>query len=619
MTWSTRVVWAALAAAALGGCATSDALFGTSGVGAGGGGGEGGAGGGPGGGVLAPTDRVDLLIVVDNSRTMGDKQSILALGVDALLAALTSPRCIDADGVPSSVTPTSPDAPCPPGTARELPPVRDLHVGVVSSSLGGHGADVCGNTVSTTENDRAHLLSRMSAADPDGTKVKTYEDLGFLAWDPDGTLSPPGESDAALFATRLRAILDGVGELGCGFEASLESWYRFLVDPDPFVETKVVNKEALLEGTDDELLAQRAAFLRPDSALVVVMLTDENDCSIRDGGQYFFVAMFDGGNFHLPRPRAACAQDPASACCRSCGQPPAGGCDPSQDDCCIDAECKKLKYLEPAEDPIDLRCFDQKRRFGIDFLQPIDRYVKGLTSASVEDRHGNVRPNPIFAGGGRKPGHVRLVGILGVPWQDVARRALSGVPDLFEGRSAAGHPVGGLQGPAERAAYATWDLVVGDYPTFTPPKDPLMVSSVAPRSGVHPVLNLKLAPPSAGYYSNPINGHEYDPPVKNDLQFACLFPLPSPKDCNANPEGCRCGGTIGSDPSCQAPDGSYSSLQRSAPAYPSTRQLALLQALEPLGVVGSVCPAQLDDPGTRDWGYRPVFDALAESLRGVLK
>ena len=36
------------------------------------------------------------------------------------------------------------------------------------------------------------------------------------------------------------------------------------------------------------------------------------------------------------------------------------------------------------------RCWQQKRRFGIDFLYPVDRYVDALTKTTVADREGNL-------------------------------------------------------------------------------------------------------------------------------------------------------------------------------------------------------------------------------------
>ena len=107
------------------------------------------------------------------------------------------------------------------------------------------------------------------------------------------------DEDADSFHT----IIDGleVGEQGCGWEASLESWYRFLVDPVPYQSlSRVVCRGSTSTMSncvqpstgpdsrillDDTLLAQRAAFLRDDSLVAIIMLTDENDCSIIDAGK----------------------------------------------------------------------------------------------------------------------------------------------------------------------------------------------------------------------------------------------------------------------------------------------------------------------------------------------
>ena len=59
-----------------------------------------------------------------------------------------------------------------------------------------------------------------------------------------------------------------------------------------------------------------------------------------------------------------------------------------------------------------------------------DRYVNALTAANVPNRAGDMVPNPIFSNldptanpnaGIRDPGLVVLGGIVGVPWQDLAR------------------------------------------------------------------------------------------------------------------------------------------------------------------------------------------------------
>lgn len=72
----------------------------------------------------------------------------------------------------------------------------------------------------------------------------------------------------------------GVDELGCGYEMPLEATYRFLVDPEPY--EALVEEDGLLveSGVDQAILEQRAAFVRPDSFLGIVLLSDEDDCSL---------------------------------------------------------------------------------------------------------------------------------------------------------------------------------------------------------------------------------------------------------------------------------------------------------------------------------------------------
>jgi len=109
-----------------------------------------------------------------------------------------------------------------------------MHVGVITSSIGGHGADQCspleGSTFNPTKDDKAHLITRGAS----GT-VPTYQGLGFLKWDPKQQASPPGEASASVISSQLADLIVGAGQLGCGFEATLEAWYRFLIDPEPYL------------------------------------------------------------------------------------------------------------------------------------------------------------------------------------------------------------------------------------------------------------------------------------------------------------------------------------------------------------------------------------------------
>jgi len=185
-------------------------------------------------------DKIDLLLMIDNSSSMADKQAILSDAVPDLVRGLVSPLCVDEKGVPAKSQPASPVEGCPTGTEREFDPVLDIHIGIISSSLGGHGnpntCPVTGKAGKPSNDDHAHLLSRKDASQPEGgaNVVDTYQGKGFLAWDPAQKLSPPGDADATDLTAKFRNMVLGVGQVGCGYESQLESWYRFLVDPDPY-------------------------------------------------------------------------------------------------------------------------------------------------------------------------------------------------------------------------------------------------------------------------------------------------------------------------------------------------------------------------------------------------
>jgi hypothetical protein len=175
-----------------------------------------------------------------------------------------------------------------------------------------------------------HLITR---TDPCvGGSVTTYQNKGFLAWDPKGKLNPPGEANIGdlngqpgLVPT-LSDLVTGTGQIGCGYEAQLEAWYRFLVDPNPYDHIELDDKgRANPVGTDNVLLQQRVDFMRPDSLLAIIMLTDENDCSTKEYGQFYYMAQTrQPGNpkapFFLPNSRSECDTNPNDKCCKSCGQ-----------------------------------------------------------------------------------------------------------------------------------------------------------------------------------------------------------------------------------------------------------------------------------------------------------
>lgn len=534
-----------------------------------------------------PASSLDVLFVVDNGFTAGAAQRIMAQAIPYMVDRLVNPRCVNGRGQIVDAPPNL-ETPCEVGI-RDFAPQTDIHFGVVSSSIGGHGADICSPVASdydVTQDDGARLLTRAE----DDTVVPTYQGLGFLAWDPDGAATPPGESSPIALGNALRSVVQGAGTSGCLFNAPLEAAYRFLVDPAPPVSIQIVGGRAQRQGVDTALLEQRDAFLRPDSAVLVVVVSDRDDCSIREEGQFYLAAqrLVGGAPFTLPPARSECATNPDDVCCLSCGQPQ-GSCPP-------DPNCDDMA-LPPEDDPLSLRCFDQKRRFGIDFDYPLDRYLDGFRENTVQDDTGQVVQNPLFASG-RRPERVMVATLTGVPWPDVAIAS----QDLAAG--------------LEPATEVTWErLLTQD--DGAAPTDPLMQLSVAPRTGTSPVTETELAPPEAGPLANPTNGHEHALPAT--LQFSCTYAIDPPVNCGGG--RCECGvpELQPQNPVCQDPmTGLYDQIQRYGRATPAPRLLELVRELGPQGILGTLCTGTETAPAAPTFGFKPSVDAMMRGIRRQL-
>ena len=588
-------------------------------------GGAAGDGGGPPGPYVTrsfretKTSKVDVLFMIDNSSSMVDKQAILSSAVPDLVDRLISPRCVDP--ITGRVIGTQINKECAIGELA-FEPIHDIHIGIISSSLGAHGADgVCSdandvlNGRSDPHNDdRAHLLTRAVG----GATVPTYMNKGFLFYNPNaaGALA-----SSSAVATPFTEMVKGVGQHGCGYESSLEAVYRFLVDPNPYDTIRIDDSIggfglAVLNGTDQALLQQRADFLRPDSLVSVVLVTDENDCSVVDGGQSFYALLpplRETGKSLLKHGTSKCQENPNDPCCFNCGQvtPPAG-C-PAAD---RDPECMKGE-LSVIEDQPNVRCFEQKRRYGVDFLYPVQRYIDGFTSTKVPNRQYELVDNPLFSdllcrtGVGCAPprdkGLVLVTGIVGVPWQDIAVDPA----DLNKGYKTA----------KQLAADGVWADIVGDPSNPNgpiPPRDAHMVESIRPRAS--------LPGPGSAPNADIKHGHEWDPSKdvtqpNADLQYACIFDLSPPRTCMGAAD-CDCFSPNLNDvqnPLCQNPQGAYTTTQLRGKAYPGTRILQVLQGIGDQAIVGSICPANVVDRSRDDFGYAPAINALMNKLREPLR
>ena len=618
----------------------------------------------PDGGDPLKSDKIDVVFVVDNSASMGTKQDLLRSAIPDFLDRLLIPACVSPDDSKLEA-PRVNGMTCPPGFVDKVKPVVDLHVGVITSSLGGGGSDTCdpnahilASEAPTLVNfnrhndDRAHLINRKKP-DPSNPPPNGIEDpvagalpANFLAWLPStkGGQLPPVKpyDDRKRLYTDFGELVNGVQEFGCGLEAQLEAFYRFLIQPDPFdrieLDTTQTPSAAQLVGVDPVVLQQRHDFLRPDSIVAVIVVTDEED-SWSDPMWLSGRGWITRGrnNFYsttgqLPRGTVACSApvDPNNVTMTGPNDPACQWCPLAMND----ANCVTNKGLYSAtEDDLNVRYTnDMKRRYGMNPQFPIERYVDGLTSPLVPDRLGEhftadsklsssylgrkICTNPLFAKdlptdpngdlcnlttGTRNASFIFFGIIGGVPWQLLTTDPRKG---------------GTFKTTLDEA---DWTRILGKDPATYRDEgiDPHMIESVQPRPGI-------VCGTTSPATCDPFHGREYDTKttsIKIDLQYACTFVLPQEKDCSKLPEGatCDCTGTY-NGPLC-APnpnDNGSPTLQIRGKAYPTIRELRVAQALGSHAVVGSICPrtVNVQDP---DFGYRPALRALVEHIQVVLR
>jgi len=564
--------------------------------------------------------RVDLLFMIDNSRSMGDKQLYLSQAVPDLLTRLVTPNCLD-DGDPTKVVGVSQNGQCAAGHI-EFPPVHDMHIAVVTSALGSLGGDVCDPPNTTLppppngQNDDAQLLNR-------GGAVSDAPD-GFLAWFPStaanaGVQPTPGtpalggpNADDTVLVGDFQKLVTGVGESGCGIEAQLESWYRFLVQPDPYASVNHASNTATFDGVDATILKQRHDFLRPDSLLAIIDLSDENDSSVDPRA-------FNGtpvAGFHMNesgtppfRGSSACASNPNDPACTSCRDSNAAS----------DPVCKATPTYDPVADPQgypNLRHVRMKQAFGIDLQYPLQRYVDGLSKATVPDRDGEhtgnnyaytgdaACSNPIFSQGlpdGSQTDHATLCNLTAGPRKpDLVYYAhIGGVPqDLLH--------FDPTDATKSALSAADWTKIVGNAPEGNDYSgiDPRMYETYKTRP-----FHQASATGQFGTYP--------------DLAYACTFPLATARDCTAtaNQDACDCA-SIPPPPSVtgwELCDPNDATKQVRAKAYPTIRELDLARLLGQQGVISSLCPIpghETPQGGPNDplYGYRPAMAAIVQRL-----
>jgi hypothetical protein len=552
----------------------------------------------------------------------------------------------------------------------EFPPVHDMHLGIISSSLGPRGGNACNATatapvpfvnVEAHNDDQAHLLDRTLTYSPAGSASPTSITEGlvadapaadpFLYWYPSLARQTQGAgvpmTNPSTLVQDFTRMVAGVGVYGCGIESQLESWYRFLVQPEPYESIAVSGGKASWSGVDTTILQQRHDFLRPDSLVVIVVLSDENDSEIdvRSLGGVGYNWM--DGSFQPPRGTLACASQPDSPQCMSCAQGSNGSTEPN---------CKMGPYtaLNDWGFDLNLRHVHMKQKYGVDPQFPIQRYVNGLTSTTVPDRCGeyggsgctqtgsggyvgtNDCQNPLFAGKLPDGTNLGINALCHLPpgsrTKDLVVYAhIGGVPHQllhFQPGDAA----------ASALTAADWTKILGrdpqryDYTGI----DPHMIEDFQPRSGI--------PGPGSANDADPINGHDWVTNTSNgmpgngmpgshnlavDRQYACTFPLsdgagnPASRDCTLpqNANFCDCPHTAGGVTAQELPpicDRTTPTMQTGAKAYPTIRELLLAKLLGTQGVVSSICPIHVADNATHDdplYGYRPALEVIVNRMK----
>ncbi len=259
---------------------------------------------------------VDLLFMVDNSGSMRQEQAKLRAEFPTMVRALLSG---DTDG----------------DNNQDYPPVQSLRIAVITSDMGVGGVGTTPETTTTkisgcganamapggidfarahygddgafrTQQTSLRITGQLQVdcdVDNDGNDdVVAAADLpAFLTFDQD-LANPPTMGEVDDYVRRVSCFTN-VGTLGCAFEQQLESTLKALTPSTytpvggPFHFASGQDARGLGQGDDTETSIDPAAnggWLRDDSLLAVVLVTDEDDCSASDPTVFDFNSTVSG-------------------------------------------------------------------------------------------------------------------------------------------------------------------------------------------------------------------------------------------------------------------------------------------------------------------------------------
>jgi hypothetical protein len=280
---------------------------------------------------------LDVLLIIDNSGSMGEEQALLA---SALIEPLLAP--LDLSGVDwrLAITTTDNSNPWCPGTTAEagafqLRACNDHPEDFLFNSGQVDVQDLACNSICPYAPGKLHALPTTTAEDPEPKPRPWMESIN-------GVTNLPEDIDPALAA--LCFVPQGIN--GCGFEQPLQAMHLAL----------------LRAQTPDE---PESGFLRLNAGLLVVFVTDEADCSYNP--EYASIFDQDGNKVFWSDPSSSF---PTSAVCWNAGINCIG--DPAGYDDCVSASYDE--FGNPAATPEEA------------VLKPVGGFVQTLLDIEQQKR-----------------------------------------------------------------------------------------------------------------------------------------------------------------------------------------------------------------------------------------
>ncbi len=185
--------------------------------------------------------KLDVLLVIDNSNSMEEEQASLHEQLPRFARALASGD-VDGDGT------------------QDFPALESVRIGVVTTDM-GVGASSMPSCDAPFGDDG---ILRTTSGDPECTgSFPNFAEIGADA--------SPSELDN--FVLQVGCVAN-VGIGGCGFEQQLDSALKAVTPSSSDI--------VFYDSTTGHGTTANAGFLREDSMLAIVVMSDEDDCSAAD-------------------------------------------------------------------------------------------------------------------------------------------------------------------------------------------------------------------------------------------------------------------------------------------------------------------------------------------------